>query len=99
MILVQWVVICRKEALDLMVARHSKCPNMDLVHVITGGAFICKLCTTLTYIIDLGKGIMTILVSLVHRVVFTWYFRINECVIALCISCVAPWCNKQLMNC
>ena len=70
---------------------------MDLVYVITGETN--GLCTTLMHIVHLSEGIMTILVRLVHRVVFTWYFRINESMITLCIPGVASWSNKELMNC
>ena len=79
-----------------MIARHSKCLNMDLVPIITGetNGLICKLCTTLTHIGQLCEGIMTILVKLVLRVVFTRYFRIHESIIMLCIPGVASWSNK-----
>ena len=101
MITVYRMILHRKEATNLIIARHCNCPNMDLVHVIAGetNGLIYKLCTTLTHIVHLCEGIMTVLVRLVHRVVFTRYFHINERTTTLCIPGVASWSNKELMNC
>ena len=95
MITVHRAILHRKEATNLMIARHSKCPNMDLAHVITEetNRLICKLCTTLMRVVHLCEGIITVLVRLVHRVVFTRYFSINECMITLCIPGVVSWSN------
>ena len=50
--------------MNLITARHCKCPNMNLVHIIieeTNGV-ICKLYTKIKHAVHLYEGIMTVLV-------------------------------------